>query len=149
MYRHESQFLFSKIVNPRNTRGYKMYVIFAVGLGGMLGSVMRYLISGWMQKISHSSVFPFGTMTVNIIGCLAIGLLGGFFETKEALTPALRAFIMIGILGGFTTFSSFEYETLHLLRSSEFFYAVINIIAQISIGLIFVFLGYFITTNAR
>jgi CrcB protein len=126
-----------------------MLIVLAVGLGGMFGSMMRYLASSWIQKLSHSTVFPFGTMAVNIIGCLIIGLLGGFFEAKEAFSPALRAFLMVGILGGFTTFSSFEYETLHLLRNSEIFYAALNVTVQLISGLIFVFLGYYISTNVR
>ena len=125
-----------------------MFII-AIALGGMTGAILRYLMSGWIQKISQSAVFPFGTITVNLLGCLFIGLLGGFFETRETLPPALRAFLMIGLLGSFTTFSTFEYETLHLLRNSEFIYAALNVTLQLVAGLILVFLGYFISTHTR
>jgi len=125
-----------------------MFIV-AIALGGMVGAVLRYLMSGWIQKISHSAAFPFGTVSVNLLGCLLIGLLGGFFETREALPPALRAFLMIGLLGSFTTFSTFEYETLHLLRDSEFIYAALNLTIQLIAGLVLVFIGYFISTHTR
>ena len=125
-----------------------MFIV-AIALGGMAGAILRYLMSGLIQKISHSAIFPFGTIAVNLLGCLLIGLLGGFFETRETLPPALRAFLMIGLLGSFTTFSTFEYETLHLLRNSEFIYAALNVTLQLVAGLILVFLGYFISTHTR
>jgi fluoride exporter len=126
-----------------------MRQLIAVGLGGMLGSVMRYLFSGWFQTLSKSETFPVGTIGVNILGCFVIGILGGYSETLEALSPELRAFLMIGLLGGFTTFSTFEYETLHLLRNSQFLYASLNVVIQLFIGLMAVWAGYFLSTQTR
>jgi len=87
-----------------------------VGLGGALGSMARYLISGWVQAVVKSINFPFGTLTVNLIGCFAIGFLAQLAETRGVFTSEARAFTFIGLLGGFTTFSSFGHETLNLAR---------------------------------
>ena len=126
-----------------------MRQLITVGLGGMLGSIMRYLFSGWFQVLSKSETFPLGTIVVNILGCFIIGVLGGYSETLEALSPELRTFLMIGLLGGFTTFSTFEYETFHLLRNSQFLYAAFNVLIQLFIGLMAVWAGYFLSTQTR
>ena len=126
-----------------------MRQLIAIGLGGMVGSIMRYLFSGWFQTLSKSDIFPAGTLSVNILGCLIIGILGGYSETMEAFSPELRAFLMIGLLGGFTTFSSFEFETLNLLRNSQFLYAALNVSIQVFIGLMAVWAGYFLSTQTR
>lgn len=126
-----------------------MRQLIAVGLGGMIGSVLRYLFSGWFQTWSKSETFPIGTLGVNILGCFIIGILGGYSESLEALSPELRAFLMIGLLGGFTTFSTFEYETMNLLRNSHFMYAVTNVMIQLFVGLMAVWAGYFMALKAR
>jgi len=87
------------------------------------------------------SGFPFGTLVVNVLGCLLIGLLHGVAETKQIISPELRLFLMIGLLGGFTTFSTFGYETLALMHDAEIFRAVGNVILQILMGLIAVWVG--------
>jgi CrcB protein len=115
--------------------------ILLVGLGGALGSITRYLISQWVQAASKSVNFPFGTLTVNLVGCLVIGFLAQMAETRGVFTSESRAFVFIGILGGFTTFSSFGNETLNLFRGGEMWSGIANISANVIIGLFAVWLG--------
>ena len=81
------------------------------------------------------TTFPVGTLVVNVSGCFLIGLLGGLVESRQMFGPDLRVFLLIGVLGGFTTFSSFAYETLALARDAEFARALLNIAAQLLLGL--------------
>ncbi len=113
-----------------------------VGAGGFIGSVLRFMISGWTQRLAVWSVFPYGTLVVNVLGCLLIGVLGGLAEFRQVLEPGHRLFLMIGVLGGFTTFSTFAYETLALLRDGEALRAGANVVASVSLSMIFVWLGY-------
>ena len=87
-------------------------------------------------------MFPLGTLLVNLIGSFIIGLAWGFFETNS-FSPNLRAFLFIGVLGGFTTFSSFSLETMNLLRDGEFKIGIINILANNVLGIVLVFGGLF------
>lgn len=95
-------------------------------LGGGIGSAARYWLSGLVQRLT-GSLFPYGTMGVNIIGCFLIGLFMSTFEERFLLNPTLRVFLTIGILGGFTTFSSFSYDTMSLLRDAEYLHGFLNI----------------------
>jgi len=115
-------------------------VIF-VAIGGALGSVSRYLLAVWTQSASKSLDFPYGTLTVNLIGCFVIGFLAQLAETRGVFTSEARAFVFIGILGGFTTFSSFGNDTLNLFRDGEMFNAFVNIGANVVFGLALVWLG--------
>ena len=115
--------------------------ILYVALGGALGSVSRYLLGTWTQSLSKSIDFPYGTLTVNLIGCFLIGFLSQLAESRGVFTPESRAFIFIGILGGFTTFSSFGNDTMNLLRDGETFNALANIGANVIVGLFLVWLG--------
>ncbi len=119
-----------------------MRIIIAIGLGGACGSVLRYLIAGWTQQLSNSTTFPVGTLAVNVIGCLAIGILAGLSENAGVFGPSARAFLLIGLLGGFTTFSTFAYETTALTRDAQFFSAFLNIALQVTTGLFAAWLGY-------
>lgn len=112
-----------------------------VALGGALGSVLRYLLGIWAQSLSKSIDFPYGTLTVNLIGCFIIGFLAQLAESRGVFTPESRAFVFIGILGGFTTFSSFGNETINLLRDGESLNALANVGANVIFGLILVWLG--------
>ncbi len=112
-----------------------------VALGGALGSVIRYLLSTWTQTVSRSIDFPYGTLTVNLIGCFVIGFLSYLAEARGAFTVESRALVFIGILGGFTTFSSFGNETINLLRDGESLNALANVGANVIFGLILVWLG--------
>ena len=89
-----------------------MLLILLVGIGGFFGAVMRYLVTEWFQDIFRASSLPYGTITVNITGCLLIGLLAGLSENRNLLSPETRALLLVGVLGGFTTFSAFSYETV-------------------------------------
>jgi CrcB protein len=115
--------------------------IFYVALGGALGSVSRYLLGTWSQSISKSIDFPYGTLMVNLIGCFMIGFLSQLAEARGVFTPESRAFVFIGILGGFTTFSSFGNDTINLLRDGETINALANIGANVIVGLALVWLG--------
>ena len=113
-----------------------------VGSGGGLGSIARYLTGAFVHQTLGVSGFPLGTAIVNVIGCFAIGLLGGLFEVRQAFGPEARLFLLVGVLGGFTTFSSYAYETLALARDAEFARAAINVVAQTALGLAGAWLGY-------
>src|SRR5574337_44349 len=105
--------------------------VLLVGTGGFIGTVGRYLLGGWIHRLVPMASFPVGTLCVNLSGCFLIGLLGGLSESRQVFWPELRTFIFIGILGGFTTFSSFAYETLALARDAEFVRALANIVGQL------------------
>ena len=101
-----------------------------VFVGGGIGSAARYLVSGLVYRLTGNS-FPYGTLAVNVIGCFVIGLLMTAFQERFLVNPSLRMFLTIGILGGFTTFSTFSYETVMLLHDAEFWYAGLNIAVSI------------------
>ncbi len=115
--------------------------IFLVGIGGAIGSILRYWVSGWVQAASGSASFPFGTLAVNVIGCFIIGVLSYLADARGLLTPELRVLFVVGVLGGFTTFSSFGNETMALARDGEMWYAIANIAASLLFGLGAVWLG--------
>jgi len=115
--------------------------IILVGAGGFIGSVLRYLVSGYVQQASRSLDFPFGTLAVNVFGCFVIGFLSQLAEDQGLFTSESRLFVFTGILGGFTTFSSFGNETLNLARDSQMMNAFANIGTNLIIGLFAVWLG--------
>ncbi|MBE0682010.1 MAG: fluoride efflux transporter CrcB [Anaerolineales bacterium] len=115
--------------------------ILIVGIGGFIGSVLRYTVSGWVQQTTKSIGFPYGTLAVNVIGCFVIGFLAQLAESRGMFTSESRLFVFVGILGGFTTFSSFGNETLNLARDSQMLSALANIGANVVIGLFAVWLG--------
>jgi len=112
-----------------------------IGTGGFLGAVLRYLISSWVQYRSGSIIFPFGTLAVNMIGCLVIGLLSFLVESRSMFSPETRAFVLIGLLGAFTTFSTFGNETLALIRDNRLDLALVNAGVQVFFGVGMVWLG--------
>ena len=116
-----------------------------VGIGGFIGSVFRYLISGFIQNISGSISFAFGTLVVNTIGCFIIGFLTYLIEARSMLTNEMRVFLLIGILGAFTTFSTFGNETYNHIVESKFHLVLINIGAHIFLGLSAVYFGRLIS----
>jgi CrcB protein len=115
--------------------------ILLVGFGGALGSISRYLLGTWIQSLSQSIDFPYGTLTVNLIGCFVIGFMAELAEARGAFTAESRAFLFLGILGGFTTFSSFGNDTMNLFREGETFNALANVAANVVLGLALVWLG--------
>ena len=112
-----------------------------VGLGGFLGSIVRFVMAGMMNRFSPALGFPVGTLTVNVIGCFLIGLLHGLAETRSLLGPDARIFLFIGILGGFTTYSTFGFESLALLKDGALLKASANILLHVFIGLMAVWIG--------
>ncbi len=117
-----------------------MTKILVVGLGGFLGAIARYGLSGLVHRRFGSS-FPYGTLVVNLLGCLGIGVVLHLVEDRSMLGPTARLFVAIGILGGFTTFSSFGYETFELLEDREYRLALLNVAGNVVLGLLAVWAG--------
>ena len=117
-----------------------MYKLALVGLGGFIGAISRYALSGLAHRLLGSS-FPWGTLAVNIIGCFLIGGLMVFAEDRAVLTPQLRLLLGIGFLGAFTTFSTFGYESFELLRDRQLLYLALNLAVSIVGGLTAVWAG--------
>ncbi|MCZ7627557.1 MAG: fluoride efflux transporter CrcB [Candidatus Methylomirabilota bacterium] len=116
-----------------------MGTVLLVGIGGFLGSIARYLVSGYIQNRT-GELFPVGTLAVNVIGCFVIGGLSELAEARAFLSPETRALVVIGALGGFTTFSTFGNETVNLLRDGEWTFALLNLLthAVLAIGAVWV-----------
>jgi CrcB protein len=118
-----------------------MLAILLVGAGGFVGSVLRYAFSGWVHRALDNPWFPYGTLAVNVTGSLVIGFLAGLADHRSLFSAEARVFLFIGLLGGFTTFSSLTIETFSLARSAQFLGALTNVAAQIALGLFAVWLG--------
>ena len=116
-----------------------MRILLAIGAGSFIGGISRFLLSQFVQS-KFSIVFPFGTMTVNILGCLLIGLVFGLSD-KGNFSQEMRLFLATGILGGFTTFSAFTNETLALVNDGQFIYAGTYVAASVLLGLFATFAG--------
>jgi fluoride exporter len=112
-----------------------------VALGGAIGSALRYLFGSWVQTLSRSIDFPYGTLAVNLLGCFMIGFLSQLAETRGAFTSEARLFVFIGILGGFTTFSSFANDSVNLVRAGDLSNALANVGANVILGIILVWPG--------
>ena len=91
-----------------------------VGSGGFIGALARYGLSGLMQRQVPLTTFPYGTLVVNLLGCLLIGVIAGLVESRQLFGPEFRTFALIGLLGGFTTFSAFGYETFVMLKDDKY-----------------------------
>ena len=117
-----------------------------IGSGGFLGALARYGLSGLVHRQMPLTTFPYGTLVVNLLGCFAIGVLAGLVESRQLFGPELRAFAFIGILGGFTTFSTFGYETFAMIRDAEYLAAWANVGLHVMLGLALVWLGFAVTT---
>ena len=115
--------------------------IILIAAGGGLGPVLRYVIAGWGQKWAGGS-FPFGTLIVNVIGCFLIGCLRAAFDRPTIVREEYRIAILVGLLGGFTTFSTFALETLALTNDRQFKWAASNILASVGMALAAVWFGY-------
>lgn len=118
-----------------------MRSIVLVGVGSLIGGVLRYSLSNWVHRVLDNPWFPYGTLAVNGLGCLVIGFLAGLAESRSAFTSETRMFIFVGILGGFTTFSSFALETFSLARDTQSAAALLNIGLQLALGLAAVWIG--------
>ena len=118
--------------------------IILIGLGGLLGSIARYLAASFFTKIFSSS-FPYGIFIVNIIGCLLIGIIYGLSERFNWFTPDLRIFLATGFCGGFTTFSAFAIENINLLQTSQYLTFALYSIGSFTIGLLAAYGGLTLT----
>jgi CrcB protein len=113
-----------------------------LSIGAILGANARYWLGIWAAN-QFGAAFPLGTLLVNISGCFMIGLFNSLGETRFAISPEVRIFFAVGFLGAYTTFSSFGFETINLLRAGNFGLGILNILTNLVIGLLAVILGLF------
>ena len=116
-----------------------------VFLGGGLGSGLRYLVTIALNQ--YSKVLPFGTFTVNMLGCLLIGLILGYAQKENTLTSNQTLLLATGFCGGFTTFSAFANENLELIKNGEIFNFSIYTISSILVGVLAVFIGFYLASS--
>lgn len=121
-------------------------MILLVGAGGCLGSIARFVSQQLISRYYPSS-FPWGTLFVNVLGCFIIGVIYALSEKGSLLSPEWRLLLATGFCGGFTTFSSFAYENVALIRDGEFLYTFIYIAASLLIGLVGAYLGILIVKS--
>ncbi|MCA1612714.1 MAG: fluoride efflux transporter CrcB [Acidobacteria bacterium] len=113
----------------------------AVGFGGFFGCIARYLAGVLFSRLFDSAGLLYATLVVNVVGCLLIGLLGGLSENARLVSPELGLFLTVGLLGGFTTYSTFGYQTVVLARDGQTWSAALNVSSHLVLGLGAVWLG--------
>ena len=123
-----------------------MIEIMLVGMGGLIGAVLRYILNGYIKNLTSGSEFPFGTLTVNVCGCMAIGIFSRWDELKSIFSPEIRLLIFMGILGAFTTFSTFGNETVQLINDRKLDFALLNVLSQLFLGIFAILAGRFLTS---
>lgn len=117
-----------------------MAKLIAIGIGGFVGAIFRYLISGYVHDYYRGG-FPLGTFAVNLLGCFLLGLTMHLVESRGPFGPQMRAAITIGLLGAFSTYSTFAYETFEMLREQQYGQVLLNTGGQVMLGLAAVWLG--------
>jgi CrcB protein len=122
-----------------------MKAMVIVGLGGLLGSVVRYKLGGWVLHLTMLERFPYSTFAVNVAGCFVAGVLAGLVEKYDFFATDTRLFLFAGVLGGFTTFSAFGLDSLYLLRRGEFLTAASYAALSVLIGIAAVWAGFKLT----
>ena len=111
-----------------------------IAVGGALGSLLRYWVQGWAQRLSGGA-FPTGTLVVNLTACFAVGLLAGFFAGPQLVREEYRIGLTVGVLGAYSTFSTFGLETFNLGNDGEFALAALNLLLSCGVGLAAVWIG--------
>jgi CrcB protein len=112
-----------------------------IALGGAFGSVARYGTGTLLLRATEKTLFPWGTLAVNLVGCLLIGYLNGLLDDR-LIRPEYRFLLVIGVLGGYTTFSTFGWESAAMLRERQYLFAALYILGNNVIGIALVMLGY-------
>ncbi|HAQ37944.1 MAG TPA: fluoride efflux transporter CrcB [Saprospirales bacterium] len=120
-----------------------MKIILAIGLGSSIGGMLRYVLAESIRQKLESTL-PFGTFTINVVGCFLIGIVFGLFD-RGNLSQEWRLFLATGLLGGFTTFSAFSMETVNLLRDGQYWSVITYVAGSVVIGLLATFAGISIT----
>lgn len=115
--------------------------ILIVGVGSFAGGVLRYILSVGLSKLGRLWAFPIGIMVINILGCFLIGVLYGYFKSKATTDPVLPLLLMTGVLGGFTTFSTFSFETVQLFQQNEWLKAAFYVVGSVGLGVAACYLG--------
>lgn len=119
-----------------------MLNVLLVGAGGFIGAASRYLLGGWILHHSVDAKYPWSTFAVNVLGCLIIGILSATAEKFHFIGPSARLFLITGLLGGFTTFSAFGFETFFLLRRGEWIVAALYAGASVMVCVFAVWVGF-------
>jgi CrcB protein len=114
-----------------------------VGIGGFIGSIARYVVAVAMSGVISSS-FPWATLIVNVAGCFLIGVIFAMSDRGSLLSPEWRIFLTTGFCGGFTTFSTFSYESLRLLQDGEYFYVAVYVLTSVVVGFLATLLGIYL-----
>lgn len=118
-----------------------MMKVMLVGLAGLVGTLLRYWLAGAAGR-RYGEAFPLGTLLVNTVGCFLAGLLFYLMQERFQVNENLRAVVMVGFLGGFTTFSAYGLQTFTLLRDGQFAFAAVNLLVSNAVGLLMVWAGY-------
>jgi len=115
--------------------------VLAVGFGGMIGSVLRYVLSQLISRYAVGSVYPYGTFIVNLLGCFGVGCFFVLLQKIDLSSDVLKLLLITGLFGGFTTFSAFGIETVTLIKNGNFTVALIYVFSSILLGTFFTYLG--------
>ena len=118
-----------------------MYNYIIVFIGAGIGGILRYWLSNSVYKFLPPD-FPYGTLVVNVLGSFVIGIVMFYFNENKLISPTTRVFLTVGFCGGLTTFSTFSFETINLLKEREFYFAGLNILANVLITLFVLFVVY-------
>jgi CrcB protein len=112
-----------------------------IAAGGALGSLLRYAVQGWVQRMA-GGLFPTGTLAVNITACFVVGLLAGLFAGPQLVREEYRIGLTVGLLGGYSTFSTLGLESFHLANDGELRLATLNMLLSCAVGFVAVWMGY-------
>jgi len=119
--------------------------LFIIGMGGFVGAILRFVISAHVQQLNKGLFFPWGTLTVNLLGCLIMGILIQLNESWQFFSPEVKNFIFVGLLGSLTTYSTFSNDALNLFIEHRYAASMIYMTTQLIFGLLAVFVGRLIS----